>query len=132
MTSLTPIFLIEVIIDQPLWLKVIVYNNKLSAKLNNVFVAEWYIIIYYINLRIISELFISQVDLLLGKFVIKNWIATKLPYNNDKVHIFWEGHKIMQNLHLTFDCVYTANVYRQTTDKLMFKSVISTVRWIRK
>ena len=24
--------------------------------------------------------------------------------------------------------VYTANVYRQTTDKLMFKSVISTVR----
>ena len=27
---------------------------------------------------------------------------------------------------------YTANVYRQTTDKLMFKSVISTVRWIRK
>ena len=26
----------------------------------------------------------------------------------------------------------TANVYRQTTDKLMFKSVISTVRWIRK
>ena len=27
---------------------------------------------------------------------------------------------------------YTANVYRQTTDKLMFKSVISTIRWIRK
>ena len=27
---------------------------------------------------------------------------------------------------------YTANGYRQTTDKLMFKSVISTVRWIRK
>ena len=26
----------------------------------------------------------------------------------------------------------TANVYRQTTDKLMFKSVISTVRWNRK
>ena len=26
----------------------------------------------------------------------------------------------------------TANAYRQTTDKLMFKSVISTVRWIRK
>ena len=24
--------------------------------------------------------------------------------------------------------IYTANVYRQTTDKLMFKSVISTVR----
>ena len=27
---------------------------------------------------------------------------------------------------------YTANVYWQTTDKLMFKSVISTFRWIRK
>ena len=23
-----------------------------------------------------------------------------------KVHIFWEGHKILQNLHLTFDCMY--------------------------
>ena len=23
-----------------------------------------------------------------------------------KVHIFWKGHKILQNLHLTFDCVY--------------------------
>ena len=23
-----------------------------------------------------------------------------------KVHIFWEGHKILRNLHLTFDCVY--------------------------
>ena len=27
---------------------------------------------------------------------------------------------------------HTANVYRQTTDKLMFISVISTVRWVRK
>ena len=27
-----------------------------------------------------------------------------------------------------FHLRYTANVYRQTTDKLMFKSVISTVR----
>ena len=23
-----------------------------------------------------------------------------------KVHIFWEGHKILQNLHPTFDCIY--------------------------
>ena len=23
-----------------------------------------------------------------------------------KVHIFWEGHKILQNIHLTFDCMY--------------------------
>jgi hypothetical protein len=27
---------------------------------------------------------------------------------------------------------YTANDYRQTTDKLIFKRFISTVRWIRK
>ena len=25
---------------------------------------------------------------------------------NIKVHIFWEGHKILRNLHLTFDCMY--------------------------
>ena len=24
----------------------------------------------------------------------------------NKVHIFWEGHKILRNLPLTFDCVY--------------------------
>ena len=23
-----------------------------------------------------------------------------------KVHIFWEGHKLLRNLHLTFDCMY--------------------------
>ena len=23
-----------------------------------------------------------------------------------KVHIFWEGHKILRNLHLTFVCMY--------------------------
>ena len=26
--------------------------------------------------------------------------------SNFKVHIFWEGHKILKNLHLTFDCMY--------------------------
>ena len=26
--------------------------------------------------------------------------------NYGKVHIFWEGHKILRNLHLTFDCMY--------------------------
>ena len=28
-----------------------------------------------------------------------------------KVHIFWEGHKILQNLHLTFDCMYCSQKY---------------------
>ena len=36
-----------------------------------------------------------------------------------------------KNMYLS-TLVHTANVYRQTTDKLMFKSVISTVRWMRK
>ena len=26
-----------------------------------------------------------------------------------KVHIFWEGHKILLNLPLTFDCMYTSH-----------------------
>ena len=28
---------------------------------------------------------------------------------NDKVKIFWEGHKILRNLHLTFDCTVVKN-----------------------
>ena len=28
------------------------------------------------------------------------------PIDQYKVHIFWEGHKILQNLHLTFDWHY--------------------------
>ena len=27
-------------------------------------------------------------------------------HEQNKVHIFWDGHKILQNLHLTFDCMY--------------------------
>ena len=27
-------------------------------------------------------------------------------FNNHKVHIFWEGHKILRNLYLTFVCMY--------------------------
>ena len=27
-----------------------------------------------------------------------------------KVHIFWEGHKILWNLHRTFDCVYRSQI----------------------
>ena len=30
----------------------------------------------------------------------KNWIV------QSKVHKFWEGHKILRNLHLTFVCMY--------------------------
>ena len=30
----------------------------------------------------------------------------KVVYLEFKVHTFWEGHKILQNLHLTFECMY--------------------------
>ena len=32
--------------------------------------------------------------------------AFTLERKSGKVHIFWEGHKILRNLHLTFDCMY--------------------------
>ena len=28
-----------------------------------------------------------------------------------KVHIFWEGHKILRNLHLSFDRYYMGQIY---------------------
>ena len=30
----------------------------------------------------------------------------KVRFSGFKVHIFWEGHKILRNLPLTFDCMY--------------------------
>ena len=30
----------------------------------------------------------------------------KIKNQENKVHIFWEGHKILQNIHLTFDWHY--------------------------
>ena len=34
-----------------------------------------------------------------------SWIQKMQIYIFYKVHIFWEGHKILQNLHLRFNCV---------------------------
>ena len=50
---------------------------------------------------------------LLSKFEILRKLAKK-----GTSEIFW----------IHFGVLYTANVYRQTTDKLMFKSAISTQR----
>ena len=47
----------------------------------------------FVNLSIY---FASSVQMLIQKWI--NWII--------KVHTFWEGHKILRNLHLTFDCIY--------------------------
>ena len=38
----------------------------------------------------------------------KQWCY--LRYNEGKVHIFWEGHKILRNLHLTFDWHHKSKV----------------------
>ena len=35
-----------------------------------------------------------------------HWLLYTFMTVIHKVHIFWEGHKILQNLHLTFDCMY--------------------------
>ena len=72
---------------------------------------------------------IAQLNFSMAFFVIQKLErnSTKMPYKNwfrvmntftldilfyvqiilfFKVHIFWEGHKILRNLHLTFDCHY--------------------------
>ena len=36
----------------------------------------------------------------------KDWNGTYFDNTTGKVHIFWEGHKILQNIHLTFDWHY--------------------------
>ena len=38
----------------------------------------------------------------------------------DKVHIFWEGHKILQNLHLTFDYLQ----YIQSKVRWRFRKIL--------
>ena len=50
-----------------------------------------------------------------GDFIPKK--ETRLGFTNSnletdliKVHIFWEGHKILRNLHLTFDWLYIETV----------------------
>ena len=44
----------------------------------------------------------SSLDIFLGYKDNDSW---------NKVHIFWEGHKILQNLHSTFDWHYMGQIY---------------------
>ena len=39
-----------------------------------------------------------------------------------KVHIFWEGHKSLWNLHLTFDCVYCGQKLGEDFAKCLWPS----------
>ena len=34
-----------------------------------------------------------------------------LPARSFKVHIFWEGHKFLRNIHRIFDCYYIGQIY---------------------
>ena len=38
--------------------------------------------------------------------VFKHLLHRNYDNRSIKVHTFWEGHKILRNLHLTFDCIY--------------------------
>ena len=40
--------------------------------------------------------------MLIKEFWQHFWICFSSSVTNSKVHLFWEGHKILQNLHLTF------------------------------
>ena len=39
---------------------------------------------------------------------LANFVSSDFKLHNQdiKAHIFWEGHKILQNVPLTFDCMY--------------------------
>ena len=63
-----------------------------------------------INARMICSLQ-SQQDQRIGRqpflFEWPPYSPDMSPMDFGKVHIFWEGHKILRNLHLTFDWHYT-------------------------
>ena len=103
---------------------------------------------FYLHLRLqvgsLSFLFIhtetSQHVLLIRQVVLWFWlwnlIQTFLKFTLSKMirqkDIFFQGHINNSFKTWVWEYInYTANVYRQRTDKLMFKSVISTLRWIR-
>ena len=52
----------------------------------------------------------SQKEIVLSLNTSKNqqkWVKKNQKQRHGiKVHIFWEGHKILRNLPLTFDCMY--------------------------
>ena len=50
-----------------------------------------------------------------------------------KKYLFIFSFQLPKSIDVSLQALqYTANDYRQTTDKLIFKHVISTLRWIRK
>ena len=45
----------------------------------------------------------------------------KKKNHSPKVHIFWEGHKILQNLHQLFDCQYIGQIIGGDFTKLCYE-----------
>ena len=52
----------------------------------------------------------------------KALISTTKCFHFFKVHIFWEGHKILQNLPLTFDCMYCSQKLGEDFRKILWPS----------
>ena len=48
------------------------------------------------------------------------WVCFELPNCFSKVHIFWEGHKILQNLHRRFDHYYIGQITKILCSSLNF------------
>ena len=65
-----------------------------------------------------SEIFFFRPNITkssMSRCVLGNNVGTKKNKNMygivNKVHIFWEGHKILRNVHRRFDCYYFANLH---------------------
>ena len=86
--------------------------------------------LFFLSLSVEKEI-IANTREINCRFAIPNWwnhglrtpreeiVFNAIPIPNllGKVHIFWEGHKILQNLHLTFDY----NTYYGSTGCGVFK-----------
>ena len=46
-----------------------------------------------------------------------------------KVHIFWEGHKILQNIQSKFDCYYIGRIYSK--DFAKFCGILRTYKLLK-
>ena len=70
-----------------------------------IFFADLHILKYDRNQVLMSEfLFFQIVHCIIQLLIQFNSVIFSVVIFN--VHIFWEGHKILRNLPLTFDCMY--------------------------
>ena len=78
---------------------------------------------YFWNSRLKAEN-LQNVWYLFDTFIqtVKSQTNAACAHKPDKVHIFWEGHKILQNLSLTFDCMYCSQKLGE--DFLKFRGLL--------